>query len=477
MTGRIDMSQPYSSYVFGDPATPIARAYLGDPVKQRVVHGGTEVFHVHHVHGGAIRWRVQPGAEPTGFDLGLVKHPALVPAATNRVDSQTVGPSETFDLEDECGSGGCQQSAGDYLFHCHVAHHYVSGMWAIWRVYNTLQQGPPQAGTAQDGLRSQDGLPPLLELPDRAGSVQPAVDSEALVDRSVDWMGKQFTIAQDTLAAWVERQLPPPGEPKGYDASVLDWRKEGNLYLNELETDQIWPGYASPAPGTRPPLGFDPISGKLAFPFLRPHLGQRPPFAPNHGPAPFLDPIHQGTDPPQPGENGPWSVCPAGTRIKSFAIRAINLPITLNAKSQIVDPVGALFVLSEQEQAIRADDSLKVPLAIRANAGEDCVDVIFTSKLDDTGENHFLSKADMHIHFVQFDVQASDGVNTGFNYEQSVRPFTVEGEAVTQNASAGADRIVLKGVERFQPGVWSASAWIKPQRLRFVASPRSRTTR
>ena len=36
LTGRIDISQPYSSYAFGDPATPTARAYLGDPVKRRV---------------------------------------------------------------------------------------------------------------------------------------------------------------------------------------------------------------------------------------------------------------------------------------------------------------------------------------------------------------------------------------------------------------------------------------------------------
>src|SRR3712207_7102181 len=55
--------------------------------------------------------------------------------------SQSVGPSETYDLEDECGSGGCQLSAGDFLVHCHVAHHYVAGMWGIWRVYNTLQDG------------------------------------------------------------------------------------------------------------------------------------------------------------------------------------------------------------------------------------------------------------------------------------------------------------------------------------------------
>ena len=77
--GFFDVSQAYSSYVFGDPATPIARAYLGDPVKQRLVHGGSEVFHVHHVHGGAVRWRRQPGVEQTDFDAGLVKRPPLLP--------------------------------------------------------------------------------------------------------------------------------------------------------------------------------------------------------------------------------------------------------------------------------------------------------------------------------------------------------------------------------------------------------------
>jgi hypothetical protein len=61
LTGKFDKSAAYSSYAFGDPSTPLARSYLGDRVKQRVVHGGSEVFHI----------------------------------------------------EDECGSGGCQQSAGD----------------------------------------------------------------------------------------------------------------------------------------------------------------------------------------------------------------------------------------------------------------------------------------------------------------------------------------------------------------------------
>src|SRR5262249_25110366 len=50
------------------------------------------------------------------------------------------------------------------------------------------------------------------------------------------------------------------------------------------------------------------------------------------------------------------------------------------------------------------------------------------------------------------DVQASDGVNTGFNYEQSVRPFTVEGERVTEAALAGVSEVRVKSAERFHPG-------------------------
>ena len=175
------------------------------------------------------------------------------------------------------------------------------------------------------------------------------------------------------------------------------------------------------------------------------------PFAPNHGPAPFLDPT-AGPAPSRPGEHGPWSLCPDGTRLKEFVIHAITLPIALNQKANIVDPVGQLFVLKEQEDAVRQDNRLKTPLTIRANASEDCVDVVFKSELPDSRANGFLSKANIHIHFAQFDVQASDGVNTGFNYEQSVRPFTVDGEPLTHAAAAGAPGVRVKSAERFHRG-------------------------
>ena len=442
-TGRFDESVAYSSYAFGDPATPVARSYLGDPAKERVIHGGSEVAHVHHVHGGSIRWRRQPDAEQTTFASGLQKHPDLVPQATERVDSQSIGPSETFDVENECGSGGCQQSVGDYLFHCHIAQHYFAGMWGIWRVYNTLQ----------DGLASTDSLPALVELPDRAAGVAPAVQAGELIGRTVGLPGSRSTITTQGLAEWVERQLPPPGVPKGYDASVFDWRRDGDGYYGEPETTVAWPGYASASPGTRPAITFDPRTGKIAYPFLRPHLGARPPFAPGHGPAPYLDPGSSSRGPPEPGASGPDSLCPSGTRRRDVALAAVSVPVTLNQRTNLVDPNGALFVLRSDEESVRADDALKRPLAIRTNAGEDCLDITLTSELNDRSGANTFSKVGVHIHFVQFDIQASDGLDTGFNYEQTIRPYTEAGDPLATAARAGSRSIELLDAGRFQPGV------------------------
>ena len=38
-----------SSWVYGDPAPPILRAYVGDPAKIRLIHGGIKETHVFHL--------------------------------------------------------------------------------------------------------------------------------------------------------------------------------------------------------------------------------------------------------------------------------------------------------------------------------------------------------------------------------------------------------------------------------------------
>ena len=125
--------------------------YLGDPTKFRLIHGGSELFHVFHLHGGGDRWRFDPVADTTFdyADTGLNKHRRSSTSTSERLDSQATGPGESYTLEIEGGAGGVQQAAGDFLWHCHIAHHYLSGMWAFWRTYDTLQ-------------------PDLMPLPDRA---------------------------------------------------------------------------------------------------------------------------------------------------------------------------------------------------------------------------------------------------------------------------------------------------------------------
>lgn len=454
--GFEDESMAYSSYTFGDTATTIPRSYLGDPAKYRVVHGGSEVFHSHHPHGGAIRWVRSPRAVdqmPMWYkgQNGPVKYP-LIRVKSDRVDVETIGPSEALDLETECGSGLCQYLAGDFLFHCHVAHHYVSGMWGYWRVYNTLQVGQFH----------NDVMPDLRELPDRLGRIKHPVTSDQLLGTTVDWFGKKFKIIEKgkshwtadpavvTLKDWVGMQLTTRGKPghtddeigqiQSYDATVLDWVWKGNVAMSERESTTENPKYHPGQQngyekGKRRAIFFEPMSGKVAWPWVTPHFGKRVPFSPDRNPAPWLEMIHlnedgkPSTEPAKPGENGRWSLCPKQAGSQKYNVHFIKLPIELSApeggEPAVVDPNGLLFVAHEEEAAIRANNDLKVPFVFRANI-YDCVDYMLTSEWpDDDITNFQSSKVNTHFHFVQFDNQASDGVITGMSYEQSVRPFTM----------------------------------------------------
>jgi len=455
--GFEDESMAYSSYTFGDTPTTIARGYLGDPVKWRIVHGGSEVFHSHHPHSGTIRWQRSPRTESSNLwamgQDGPVKYP-VVRTKSDRVDVEVIGPSEALDLEPECGGGGCQHLAGEFLYHCHVAHHYVAGMWGYGRFYNTLQVGAAHT----------DSMPDLQELPERKGRMKLGVSSDKLIGTTVDWFGKTFKIVDKgqktnwnsnpvvvNVKDWVEMFVPAQGKPghtddeKGqilsYDSTVWDWKWDGNIARGERESTAQNPKYTWAAKwddSTRPAILFDPTTGKMAWPLFKPHFGKRVPFSANHSGAPWLEPIHQDakgertSEPAKPGEQGRWSLCPENANQKFYNIHFVRMPITL-AKKQgneppIVDKDGLIYVLHEEEQLTRANDDLKLPAVIRANV-YDCVDVLLTSEWDDDDYTNFQSsKINIHPHFFQFDTGNSDGVISGFEYEMSVRPFTMWGK-------------------------------------------------
>ena len=430
----------YSSYVFGDPATPIPRSYLGEAVKTRLLHGGSEMFHVHHLHGGGIRWRRNPGADPDNdFWRGLTKVPDPQPTSI-RLDSQSIGPGTSYNLEHECGSGGCQQQAGDFLYHCHIGHHYLAGMWSFWRVFDTAR---PDLAVVADLFQGESLLQPTA--PPEA-----AVSAGELIGLEVD--GK--VLDASNLLAFITSQLPPPGQRlDAFDATVWDWIITGlgpSLQVwGEPETTAVWANYVAATPGQRPEVLFNPANGRYTWPLFRPHLLERPPFAGNgHSGAPWL------------GERGsadrPDGLCPTDALVphgveRFYPITAITLPIPVTRDA--ADPEGMLFTLNEDKQAILAGDKPAEPLAIRSNVG-DCVEALLTNEIPDGALNNDHSKVNIHSHFVQFDSQASDGVITGFSYEQSVRPHLDENRFLSAPAAAGGQTISVTHTDALRPGIW-----------------------
>jgi manganese oxidase len=92
----------------------------------------------------------------------------------------------------------------------------------------------------------------------------------------------------------------------------------------------------------------------------------------------------ESLDNAKPGENGAWSLCPENAGRKSFNVHFIKLPIQI-AKSQgkeppVIDPNGLIYVLHEEEAAIRAKDDLKYPLVVRGNI-YDCIDWTLTQRV------------------------------------------------------------------------------------------------
>jgi len=339
-----DHSMAYSAYSYGDASTPHPRFYVGDPMRYRIVHGGAgNEFHVFHHH--AHRWRFQPGVSETGAkgDTANLTSPSkrgrpedanqpdLTVSTSTRIDSQTLGPGETFDVLMEGGAGGTQRTVGDSLLHCHIIDHVLQGMWTYARVYNTLQEPNvsyyPSLAPLPDRM-DEDNRPPvavdsltLQEMVSNQGAPKPTPVAGPLA-------GIPISNVQDQLIPYIENQLPPRGVPeldKKADvndkaeinrANQWDWETinvpgRGVLYLGEqydlgdFLTDAERPqshvkfgvGYPTAGEGIgvhrnepnplgddlpidRPRLRFNPKDGRLAYPHLLPHAGRRPPFAP-----------------------------------------------------------------------------------------------------------------------------------------------------------------------------------------------------
>jgi len=336
-------------------------------------------------------------------------------AHNERTDVQMLSPGVSFNAEIECGAGGCQASPGDFLFHCHIAEHYIAGMWGFWRTYDTEQ-------------------PHLAELPDRQGTTPQSVNSTQLIGLQLP---NGTTITQDNVDAIVENQLPPQGEANPNGASVWGWAVEqtgqGPLYLGEPETTRSWANYEPDEPGERDPIQFNPENGRVAFPMLEPHLGERPPFAPGHGPAPYLGNETAGTADDR--------LCPESTRDIEYDVVATGANVSYNQRGD-VDDDGMVFAHAKDANAVQNGSINPPSLVLRANRG-DCVDVTLTSQLPEEPRPDRTRKVNIHTHLVQFDMQATDGSIVGFNYETSVRSAPTNGAELAEPAQGGDRTLAL----------------------------------
>lgn len=131
-----------SSWAYGDPAPFIPKAYVGDPSKIRLIHGGVKETHVFHLHNH--QWCLEPDDPKSTI-----------------IDSISISPQECYTLNILYGAGSQNGMIGDAIFHCHLYPHFHEGMWTLWRVFDRLQDG---SGTYPDGMPIE-ALMPLRDRP------------------------------------------------------------------------------------------------------------------------------------------------------------------------------------------------------------------------------------------------------------------------------------------------------------------------
>ncbi|WP_017727768.1 multicopper oxidase domain-containing protein [Halalkalibacterium ligniniphilum] len=106
-----DTAYSFSSFVKGDPVTPILHCYEGDPIRVRLLQGAHEESHSFNIHG--LRWKQE---RP---DLN-----------SNHRSQQQISISESFTLEMDV------PRSGDYLWTFETEEDLWNGLWGLIRAFD-----------------------------------------------------------------------------------------------------------------------------------------------------------------------------------------------------------------------------------------------------------------------------------------------------------------------------------------------------
>ncbi len=383
----VDPAYTFSSQVWGDPDTPILRAYAGDPVRIRAIQGSQEEQHVVQIHGVKFKGESNDPESP------------LVP-------SKAIGISEAHNIAFDAAGLDCalgDPCQADYLYGSGATDDYYLGMWGLMRIH----------GRAQDGL---------LPLPDHAVQASPVQTAAARLLR-----------AQRTLT----HALAKGARPASVRSNVGNARRTLRLVQKDV---------ASAKTTSFRPVGRDISSalrvtnGKLQRSKLlraKRFVARARRALAAAAAAPVAAPAVTGTPPARVTD--PGNPCPGDAPVRSYDIVALNLDLKYNRYGDH-DPRGLMYALAADVEALKAGAMKPEPLVIRANEG-DCIEVQLSNEIDATwddvnaginGDPPLPSelptgtrtglRVSLHPQLVSYDVRGSDGATIGFNGDQTVGP-------------------------------------------------------
>lgn len=359
-----------SSWVYGDPAPPILKAYVGDPSKIRLIHGGIKETHVFHLHNH--QWRLEGDNQNSTI-----------------IDSISISPQECYTLDILHGAGSLNGMIGDAIFHCHLYPHFHEGMWTLWRIYDRLQDG---SGCLPDGTP----IPPLLPLADR--KAPPEKDA------------KHPGYPNFINGTFGEAPLQPP-------LGILDADGDNKIEPTDLELDNFVQDFA---PGA---LYTDTCPCHTNEACGCPCHADKTRGCPCHA-----DEKLSQTMPHPPEENLPVKVFEIALVQAKLTYNRYGWHDPQGRFFVLKEELkrhGGLdaYIKKVESCRIRVE-----PLVIRANAG-DCIEIRLTNLLPEyIEESPFQMRtltdiAGYHIHLVKFDTIVSDGAANGWNNIAGARRY------------------------------------------------------
>ena len=445
--------------LYPDDPSNVYHSYINDRVKFRILHTGTGVSHVHHLH--AHQWVHSPNSDGSTY-----------------LDSQLINPGSAYTTEITFNGGGNRnKTVGDAIFHCHFYPHFAAGMWSLWRVHDVYEVGSPFTKTRfptqfnrYKGRALPDGeiaagtpIPGLIPMPTL---MMPPMPVEVTIQPVADPNGSGNPIGYQAVASTtpVVPDTPPnPGFPffipgvagtraphppmdfavdegtiqdGGLPRHVLLNAKisnEQHTILNFSKDYEQVNAYELPEEGTAvekaamdfharcyhrsfTPEGEEGLGGAGTDLNGKP-AGFRTNGRPPARGAPYADPALHPHDDRSPSVE----TCDGLEQKRLYKSAVIQTDLVLNKKGWHYPQSRFLTLWADVLKNYRSEVSQE-PLFIRANS-EEVVEYWHTNlvpdyyALDDYQVRTPTDIIGQHIHLVKFDVTASDGAANGFNYE------------------------------------------------------------